>query len=100
MEQLPTAAAPVTFVGLSPEGAIPANLVESDWIAKADPSLHVFFDDVDNIDNLFQGLQGFPNTVEHDDFSYMTSGINTMRGASFSQKAWPNSQIGFDQYNP
>lgn len=46
------------------------------WVSTVDPSLHMFLDDLDSIGNLFEGIQGFPNTVEADDFSY---GVNTTR---------------------
>ncbi|KAK9365570.1 fungal-specific transcription factor domain-containing protein [Lipomyces kononenkoae] len=65
----------------SPDAGIVADFIEGEWVSTVDPSLHMFLDDVDSIDNLFQGIQGFPNTLEMDDFSYTTSGINTMRMA-------------------
>ncbi|QKX54102.1 uncharacterized protein TRUGW13939_01185 [Talaromyces rugulosus] len=46
------------------------------WVSTVDPSLHMFLDDLDSIGNLFEGIQGFPNTMEADDFSY---GVNTTR---------------------
>lgn len=48
------------------------------WVSTVDPSLHMFLDDLDSIGNLFEGIQGFPNTMEADDFSY---DVNTTRMA-------------------
>ncbi|KAK9428640.1 fungal-specific transcription factor domain-containing protein [Lipomyces doorenjongii] len=85
-------------LGPSPDAANVIDFIEGEWISTVDPSLHMFLDDVDNIGNLFQGIQGFPNIMELDDFSYTTSGINTMRMAYPSQSPWQNAEKRYQEF--
>ncbi|GAB7364846.1 hypothetical protein MBLNU230_g5639t1 [Neophaeotheca triangularis] len=48
------------------------NVTLSDWGIAADPSFHMFFNNSDNINHLFQDVGGFPGTLEHDDFAYQS----------------------------
>lgn len=84
---------------VSPEGAIAANFVDEDWVATIDPSLHFFLDDVDGIDSWFQGMQGFPSTIEQADFSYTTSSLSTIRSAFPTQapNRWANAENVYNQ---
>ncbi|KAK5112093.1 hypothetical protein LTR85_011674 [Meristemomyces frigidus] len=52
------------------------NMMLSDWGIAADPSLHVFFNGTDDINDLFQGVDGFPGTQEHDAFAYQGNGMS------------------------
>ena len=67
--------------GPSPNGIIGTDFVENDWVGTIDPSLHMFFDNSQNINEIFHGVQGFPNTSEHENFDYMTSSMQTVRSA-------------------
>lgn len=52
------------------------NMMLSDWGIAADPSLHVFFNGTDDINGLFQGVDGFPGTLEQDNFAYQSNGMS------------------------
>ena len=69
------------FSGPSPNGIIATDFVENEWVGTVDPSLHMFFDNSHNIDEVFEGVQGFPSTIEHEEFDYMTSSMQTVRSA-------------------
>jgi transcriptional regulatory protein GAL4 len=69
------------FSGPSPNDIIATDFVENEWVGTVDPSLHMFFDNSHNIDEIFHGVQGFPSTIEHDNFDYMTSSMQTVRSA-------------------
>lgn len=48
------------------------NMALSDWGIAADPSFHMFFNDSENINDLFHDVEGFPGTLEQDDFAYQS----------------------------
>lgn len=65
--------------GTSPEGPY-ANCIMNEWVATADPSLHFFFDNgTAELDNVFEGMQGFPNVLDADSFGYVTSTMHSVR---------------------
>jgi transcriptional regulatory protein GAL4 len=49
------------------------NVMWNEWGNMADPSFHMFFNSADNINNVFQGVGGFPGTLEQDDFAYQSN---------------------------
>ncbi|KIW25223.1 uncharacterized protein PV07_08420 [Cladophialophora immunda] len=89
--------APLVASNVSPDGTIAANFVDENWVATVDPSLHFFLDHVDGIDCWFQGMHGFPGTLEQDEFSYTTSSVSTIRSAMPAQIPWSNSGNVFDE---
>lgn len=88
----PNQASASVFPGTSPADAIATNFVSNEWVASADPSLHMFFDNAHSIDGMFEDVQGFPSTMEQDNFAYMTSSMRTVRFDPF-QSQWPESQF-------
>ena len=67
------------FPSVSPENPY-VDCVMNDWVAAVDPSLHFFFDNgTAELDNVFQGMEGFPNVLDADSFGYMTSTMHTVR---------------------
>ena len=65
----------------SPNAILATDFVEGSWVNAVDPSLHVFFDHIDDVGSCLDGFQ-LPSAEEQDVFAYMTSGFNTMRGPS------------------
>lgn len=88
-DEFPVPAEMDLLSGPSPNDIIGTDFVENDWVGTMDPSLHMFFDNSQNINEIFHGVQGFPNTIEHENFEYMTSSMQTVRSA-FS-KGHPSS---------
>ena len=73
------------FPDTSPQGY--ADFVMDEWVTTADPSLHFFFDNgTDELNDVFQGMQGFPNVLDADNFGdYMTSTMHSVRVPEHNQ---------------
>jgi transcriptional regulatory protein GAL4 len=67
------------FPETTPEGP-DADFIMNEWVSTADPSLHFFFDNgTAELENVFEGMQGFPNVLDADNFGYMTSTTTSVR---------------------
>ena len=73
------------FPSVSPENPY-VDCVMNDWVAAVDPSLHFFFDNgTAELDNVFEGMEGFPNVLDADSFGYMTSTMHTVRMPEYEE---------------
>lgn len=80
---------PRPLVNTSPADMVATSFVHDDWVGATDPSLHLFLDGAQSIDEIFQDLHGFPGTLEQENFAYTTSSMRTMRGNLFNDQ-WPD----------